>query len=145
MMQIENDYDKEVYNGDIGYIDDVNPDDGELIGALMAGPSPTGLANSTRWCRPMPQPFVEPGSEYPAFVIPVMTALPDVAAKPALHRCHPRQETGRHLGQKKAVAIAVRNVSGDGESKLQEWLNSVSAFGCCGSPRLNCLGDFCRK
>jgi exodeoxyribonuclease V alpha subunit len=29
-MQIENDYDKEVYNGDIGYIENVNPDDGEL-------------------------------------------------------------------------------------------------------------------
>jgi exodeoxyribonuclease V alpha subunit len=26
VMQIENDYDKEVYNGDIGYIDDVDPD-----------------------------------------------------------------------------------------------------------------------
>ena len=25
VMQIENDYDKEVYNGDIGYIDDVDP------------------------------------------------------------------------------------------------------------------------
>jgi ATP-dependent exoDNAse (exonuclease V) alpha subunit len=24
-MQIENDYDKDVYNGDIGYIDDVDP------------------------------------------------------------------------------------------------------------------------
>ena len=30
VMQIENDYAKDVYNGDIGYIDDVNPDDGEL-------------------------------------------------------------------------------------------------------------------
>ena len=29
-MQIENDYDKEVYNGDIGYIEDVDPDAGEL-------------------------------------------------------------------------------------------------------------------
>ena len=26
-MQIENDYDKEVYNGDIGYIADVDPDE----------------------------------------------------------------------------------------------------------------------
>ncbi len=26
VMQIENDYDKEVYNGDVGYIDDVDPD-----------------------------------------------------------------------------------------------------------------------
>jgi exodeoxyribonuclease V alpha subunit len=31
VMQIENDYDKEVYNGDIGYIETVKPDDGELI------------------------------------------------------------------------------------------------------------------
>ena len=31
VMQIENDYDKEVYNGDIGYVDDVNPEDNELI------------------------------------------------------------------------------------------------------------------
>ena len=30
VMQIENDYDKEVYNGDIGYVADVDPDDGEL-------------------------------------------------------------------------------------------------------------------
>ena len=34
VMQIENDYDKEVYNGDIGYIDDVNPDDGELTSSF---------------------------------------------------------------------------------------------------------------
>jgi exodeoxyribonuclease V alpha subunit len=30
IMQIENDYDKEVYNGDVGYIDDVDPEAGEL-------------------------------------------------------------------------------------------------------------------
>ena len=30
VMQIENDYDKDVYNGDIGYIDGVDPDTGEL-------------------------------------------------------------------------------------------------------------------
>jgi exodeoxyribonuclease V alpha subunit len=30
-MQIENDYDKEVYNGDIGNIDSINPADGELV------------------------------------------------------------------------------------------------------------------
>jgi exodeoxyribonuclease V alpha subunit len=31
VMRIDNDYDKEVYNGDIGYVEDVEPDDGELI------------------------------------------------------------------------------------------------------------------
>ena len=34
VMQIENDYDKEVYNGDIGYIDDVDPDAGELTASF---------------------------------------------------------------------------------------------------------------
>jgi exodeoxyribonuclease V alpha subunit len=31
VMQIENDYEKEVYNGDIGYIDDVDPNAGEIV------------------------------------------------------------------------------------------------------------------
>ena len=55
VMQIENDYDKEVYNGDIGYIDDLDPNAGEIVATLTVGPSPTGLANSTCWCRPMPR------------------------------------------------------------------------------------------
>jgi exodeoxyribonuclease V alpha subunit len=29
-MQVENDYDKEVYNGDIGYVVDVDTETGEL-------------------------------------------------------------------------------------------------------------------
>jgi exodeoxyribonuclease V alpha subunit len=31
VIQIENDYDRAVYNGDIGYVQDVDPDEGELI------------------------------------------------------------------------------------------------------------------
>ena len=34
VMQIENDYDKEAYNGDIGYIDDVDPKAGELVASF---------------------------------------------------------------------------------------------------------------
>jgi ATP-dependent exoDNAse (exonuclease V) alpha subunit len=30
-MHPENDYDKEVYNGDIGYTNDVDPDAGEIV------------------------------------------------------------------------------------------------------------------
>ena len=33
-MQIENDYEKEVYNGDIGTIDDVDSNSGELIASF---------------------------------------------------------------------------------------------------------------
>ena len=57
VMQIENDYDKEVYNGDIGYIDDVDPEAGELVGQFRrARRSLTALANSTRWFPPTPRP-----------------------------------------------------------------------------------------
>ena len=57
VMQIENDYDKEVYNGDIGYIDNVDPNAGEIVASFDVGPLPTDLGNSTCWCRPMPRPF----------------------------------------------------------------------------------------
>ena len=34
VMQIENDYDKEVYNGDIGHVADVDPEAGELTASF---------------------------------------------------------------------------------------------------------------
>ena len=37
VMQIENDYDKEVYNGDISYIADVDPEAGELLASFAGG------------------------------------------------------------------------------------------------------------
>ena len=33
-MQIENDYDKEVYNGDIGFVTDVEPEEGNLTASF---------------------------------------------------------------------------------------------------------------
>ena len=56
VMQIENDYEKEVYNGDIGYIENVDPDVGEIVANLTVGPSLTDLESSTCWYRPMPLP-----------------------------------------------------------------------------------------
>jgi exodeoxyribonuclease V alpha subunit len=65
------------------------------------------------------------GSEYPAVVIPVMTQHCAVLQRNLLHTCVTR---GKRLvvlvGQKKAIAIAVRNVSDRRRwSKLQEWLS----------------------
>ena len=64
------------------------------------------------------------GSEYPAVVIPVMTQHYPMLQRNLLYTGVTR---GKKLvvlvGQKKAVAIAVRNVSGRRRwSKLQEWL-----------------------
>ena len=61
VMQIENDYDKEVYNGDIGYIDDLDLETGELVASFDGrSPSPTASANSTRWSRPTPPRSTNP-------------------------------------------------------------------------------------
>ena len=64
------------------------------------------------------------GSEYPAVVIPVMTQHYAMLQRKLLYTGVTR---GKKLvvlvGHKKAVAIAVRNVSGRRRwSKLQEWL-----------------------
>jgi len=64
------------------------------------------------------------GSEYPAVVIPVLTQHYPMLQRNLLYTGVTR---GKRLvvllGQKKAVAIAVRNVSGRRRwSKLREWL-----------------------
>ena len=96
VMQIENDYEKEVYNGDIGFIDDVDPEAGELTASFdgrtrhlrvrRTGHAGAGLR------RDHPQ---EPGLRIPGGRHPgADAALPDAAAEPALHRRHPRQAPG---------------------------------------------------
>ena len=97
VMQIENDYDKEVYNGDIGYIDDVNPDDGELTASVDGRTVTYGFGELD----PLVPAYAatihkSQGSEYPAVVIPVMTQHYGYAAtKSALHWRHARQKAGR--------------------------------------------------
>src|SRR5512140_1046462 len=74
MMQIENDYDKEVYNGDIGYIDDVDPNAGEIV-ASFDGRSVTYAFGELDMLVPAYAATIHKsqGSEYPAVIIPVLT------------------------------------------------------------------------
>jgi exodeoxyribonuclease V alpha subunit len=125
VMQIENDYDKEVYNGDIGYIDDVDPNVGEIV-ASFDGRSVTYGFGELDLLVPAYAATIHKsqGSEYPAVVIPVMTQHYAMLQRNLLYTGVTR---GKRLvvlvGQKKAIAIAVRNVSGRRRwSKLGEWL-----------------------
>jgi exodeoxyribonuclease V alpha subunit len=74
VMQVENDYDKEVYNGDIGYVTDVDSDEGELT-ASFDGRSVTYGFGELDTLVPAYAATIHKsqGSEYPAVVIPVMT------------------------------------------------------------------------
>jgi exodeoxyribonuclease V alpha subunit len=74
VMQVENDYDKEVYNGDIGFVEDVNSDAGDLT-ANFDGRSVTYGFGELDMLVPAYAVTIHKsqGSEYPAVVIPVMT------------------------------------------------------------------------
>src|SRR5437016_5692390 len=114
VMQIENDYDKEVYNGDIGYIDDVDPSAGEVV-ASFDGRSVTYGFGELDMLVPAYAATIHKsqGSEYPAVIIPVLTQHYAMLQRNLLYTGVTR---GKRLvvlvGQKKAVAIAVRNGSG---------------------------------
>jgi hypothetical protein len=79
-MQIENDYDKEVYNGDIGNIDCINPADGELV-ANFDGRAVTYGFGELDMLVPAYAATIHKsqGSEYPAVVIPGPTTVVEAA------------------------------------------------------------------
>jgi exodeoxyribonuclease V alpha subunit len=114
VMQIENDYDKEVYNGDIGFVETIDLDLGEMTIVFDGRPvthvfgelDQIVLAYATTIHKSQ-------GSEYPAVVIPITMQHYMMLQRNLLYTGVTR---GKRLvillGQKKAVAIAVKNVSG---------------------------------
>jgi exodeoxyribonuclease V alpha subunit len=128
VMQIENDYDKEVYNGDIGYVDDVDPEAGEMFVSFDGRAVTYGFGELDTLVPAYAATIHKSqGSEYPAVVIPVLTQHYAMLQRNLLYTGATR---GKRLvvliGQSKAVAIAVRNVSGRRRwSKLNEWLSGA--------------------
>jgi len=128
VMQIENDYDKDVYNGDIGMIEDVDLSEGE-VAVNFDGRTVTFAFGELDTLVPAYAATIHKsqGSEYPAVVIPVMTQHYAMLQRNLIYTGVTR---GKKLvvlvGQKKALAIAVKNVSGRRRwSKLNEWLGSA--------------------
>jgi ATP-dependent exoDNAse (exonuclease V) alpha subunit len=115
----------------IGYIVDVDADEGELT-ASFDGRSVTYGFGELDTLVPAYAATIHKsqGSEYPAVVIPVLTQHYAMLQRNLLYTGITR---GKRLvvlvGQKKAVAIAVRNVSGRRRwSKLREWLTGAQNF-----------------
>jgi RecD/TraA family predicted helicase len=129
VMQIENDYDKEVYNGDIGYVEAIDLELGEITITFDGRPVAYAFGELDQIVLAYATTIHKSqGSEYPAVVIPVTTQHYMMLQRNLLYTGITR---GKRLvillGQKKAVAIAVKNVSGRRRwSKLREWLNPVS-------------------
>ena len=125
VMQIENDYDKDVFNGDIGYIQAVDTVEGELT-VDFEGREVNYLFGELDTLVPAYAATIHKsqGSEYPAVVIPVMTQHYAMLQRNLLYTGLTR---GKKLvilvGQRKAIAIAVKNEAGRRRwSKLDEWM-----------------------
>jgi len=125
VMQIENDYDKDVYNGDIGFVAAIDQELGDVTIAYDGRPvlyaahelDQVVLAYATTVHKAQ-------GCEYPAVVIPVTTQHYPMLQRNLIYTGITR---GRKLvvlvGQKKALAMAVRGSRSVRRwSKLEEWL-----------------------
>jgi exodeoxyribonuclease V alpha subunit len=127
VMETQNDYDREVFNGDLGTVVRIDDEEGALIASFDG--------------REVSYPFGEldtlvpayattihksQGSEYPAVIIPVVTQHFTMLARNLIYTGVTR---GKRLvvlvGQKKAVGMAVRGGQMKRRwTKLREWLSA---------------------
>jgi exodeoxyribonuclease V alpha subunit len=125
VMQVENNYDKEVYNGDLGIVSRVDAEEGALavdfdgreVIYAFTELDELVLAYATTIHKSQ-------GSEYPAVVIPLMMQHYTMLQRKLLYTGVTR---GKRLvvlvGQRKALAIAVKGAQTRRRwSKLREWL-----------------------
>jgi exodeoxyribonuclease V alpha subunit len=129
VMQIENDYDKDVYNGDLGFITALDADTGELTVNFDGRAVPYGFSDLDRLVLAYATTIHKAqGSEYPAVVIPLSTQHYPMLQRNLVYTGVTR---GRKLvvlvGQRKALAIAVAGQQVRRRwSKLREWLTAGS-------------------
>jgi exodeoxyribonuclease V alpha subunit len=125
VMQLENDYDRDVYNGDLGTVRRIDHDEGELVVTFDGRDVGYGFGELDELVLAYATTIHKSqGSEYPAVVIPIMTQHYMMLARNLLYTGVTR---GKRLvvllGQRKALAIAVRNHSSRRRwSKLREHL-----------------------
>jgi exodeoxyribonuclease V alpha subunit len=130
VMQVENDYDKDVYTGDLGVVSRIDMEEGELHVDFDSREVTYGfgeldelvLAYATTVHKSQ-------GSEYPAVVIPLTTQHYPMLQRNLVYTGVTR---GKRLvvlvGQRKALAIAVKGARGPRKrwSKLRHWLSKRS-------------------
>jgi exodeoxyribonuclease V alpha subunit len=127
VMQVENDYDKEVYNGDLGVVSRIDMEEGELTVDFDGRDVVYGFGELDELVLAYATTIHKSqGSEYPAVVIPL-----SIQHYPMLQRnlIYTGVTRGKRLvvlvGQRTALAIAVK---GDRKrrrwSRLREWLTS---------------------
>jgi exodeoxyribonuclease V alpha subunit len=126
VMQTDNDYDKEVFNGDVGYVRKIDSDaqelmiefDGKDVEYQFGELDQVALAYAVSVHKSQ-------GSEYPAIVIPVMMQHYMMLRRNLIYTGITRGKKMVVLvGQRKAIGMAVKGrIDGRRWSKLEEWLS----------------------
>jgi exodeoxyribonuclease V alpha subunit len=130
VMQIENDYDREVYNGDLGIVQGIDQEEGELVVTFDGRDVSYGFGELDELVLAYATTIHKSqGSEYPAVVIPLVTQHYMMLARNLLYTGVTR---GKRLvvlvGQRKALAIAVRNQGSRRRwAKLREHLTRIQS------------------
>ncbi|MBW8308633.1 MAG: ATP-dependent RecD-like DNA helicase [Candidatus Paracaedibacteraceae bacterium] len=111
VMQIENNYDKEVYNGDIGFIKSIDIEEGELIISFEGKDVHYDFSDLDEIVLAYAMTIHKSqGSEYPVVIIPLFTQHYPMLQKNLVYTGITR---GKKLviliGQKRALGIAVSN------------------------------------
>ena len=130
-MQVVNNYDRDVFNGDLGVITSLDTEEGELSVSFDGREVRYGFGELDELVLAYATTIHKAqGSEYPAVVIPLSTQHYTMLARNLLYTGLTR---GKRLvvlvGQRRALAIAVRNQGGHRRwSRLREWLAPGSAI-----------------
>jgi len=126
VMQVENNYDKEVYNGDLGVVSRIDMEEGELTVDFDGRDLTYGFGELDELVLAYATTIHKSqGSEYPAVVIPLSTQHYPMLQRNLVYTGVTR---GKRLvvlvGQRKALAIAVKGARARRRwSKLREWLS----------------------
>jgi exodeoxyribonuclease V alpha subunit len=125
VMQVENDYDKDVYNGDLGVVSRIDMEKGELVADFDSREITYGFGELDELVLAYATTIHKSqGSEYPAVVIPLSTQHYPMLRRNLVYTGVTR---GKRLvvlvGQRKALAIAGKGARTRRRwSKLREWL-----------------------
>jgi exodeoxyribonuclease V alpha subunit len=125
VMQVVNNYERDVFNGNLGIVARIEPEEDELVVSFGGREVAYGFGELDELVLAYATTIHKSqGSEYPAVVIPLMTQHYTMLARNLLYTGVTR---GRRLvvliGQRKALTIAVRNENTRRRwSKLRDWL-----------------------
>jgi len=125
VMQVTNDYERDVFNGDLGIVTGLDMEEGTLLVSFEGREVEYGFGELDELALAYATTIHKAqGSEYPAVVIPLATQHYAMLARNLLYTGVTR---GKRLvvlvGSRKALSMAVRNAGARRRwSKLREWL-----------------------